>query len=135
LWKEFNIPQPAVTKLSHAYLSDLSTKSHLCADHNSTNDEVGWWKEEHFSAADMDGDGFLNLTEFNEYIFFSDYLFLNPLFFTQHLSVSLSASSFLHPADTANPKLIHWLCKEEVRYKLSLQTSPLHVCIQIHCFA
>nr|CAB3449370.1 unnamed protein product [Digitaria exilis] len=22
---------------------------------------------------------------------------------------------FLHPADTANPKLIHWLCKEEVR--------------------
>jgi Ca2+-binding EF-hand superfamily protein len=24
-------------------------------------------------------------------------------------------SSFLHPADTANPKLIHWLCKEEVR--------------------
>jgi len=49
---------------------------------------VGWWKEEHFSAADMDGDGFLNLTEFND---------------------------FLHPADTTNPKLIHWLCKEEVR--------------------
>ncbi|KAG2657145.1 reticulocalbin-1-like [Panicum virgatum] len=57
-------------------------------DHNSTNDGVGWWKEEHFSAADMDDDGFLNLTEFND---------------------------FLHPADTANPKLIHWLCKEEVR--------------------
>ncbi|CAN6271980.1 unnamed protein product, partial [Urochloa humidicola] len=57
-------------------------------DHNSTNDGVGWWKEEHFSAADMDNDGFLNLTEFND---------------------------FLHPADTANPKLIHWLCKEEVR--------------------
>jgi len=36
----------------------------------------------------MDDDGFLNLTEFND---------------------------FLHPADTANPKLIHWLCKEEVR--------------------
>ncbi|KAK3156387.1 hypothetical protein QOZ80_2AG0106650 [Eleusine coracana subsp. coracana] len=57
-------------------------------DHNSTNDEVGWWKEEHFIASDMDGDGFLNLTEFND---------------------------FLHPADTTNPKLLHWLCKEEVR--------------------
>ncbi|KAL6888925.1 hypothetical protein ACP4OV_009951 [Aristida adscensionis] len=57
-------------------------------DHNSTNDGVGWWKEEHFNASDMDGDGFLNLTEFND---------------------------FLHPADTTNPKLIHWLCKEEVR--------------------
>lgn len=29
---------------------------------------MGWWKEEHFKAADMDGDGLLNLTEFNEYI-------------------------------------------------------------------
>ncbi|XP_062223703.1 uncharacterized protein LOC133922393 isoform X3 [Phragmites australis] len=57
-------------------------------DHNSTNDGVGWWKEEHFNASDMDSDGFLNLTEFND---------------------------FLHPADTINPKLIHWLCKEEVR--------------------
>ncbi|KAL6604614.1 hypothetical protein ACP70R_043041 [Stipagrostis hirtigluma subsp. patula] len=57
-------------------------------EHNSTNDGVGWWKEEHFNASDMDGDGFLNLTEFND---------------------------FLHPADTTNPKLIHWLCKEEVR--------------------
>ncbi|CAN6237586.1 unnamed protein product [Urochloa humidicola] len=57
-------------------------------DHNSTNDGVGWWKEEHFSAADMDDDGFLNLTEFND---------------------------FLHPADTTNPNLLHWLCKEEVR--------------------
>ncbi|KAL6592206.1 hypothetical protein ACP70R_049539 [Stipagrostis hirtigluma subsp. patula] len=57
-------------------------------EHKSTNDGVGWWKEEHFNASDMDGDGFLNLTEFND---------------------------FLHPADTTNPKLIHWLCKEEVR--------------------
>ncbi|CAM0946172.1 unnamed protein product [Alopecurus aequalis] len=57
-------------------------------DNNSTNDGMGWWKEGHFSAADIDGDGFLNLTEF---------------------------SDFLHPADTASPKLIHWLCKEEVR--------------------
>ena len=36
-------------------------------------------------------------------------------------------SSFLHPADTANPKLIHWLCKEEVRYNFSLQTFPLYL--------
>ncbi|BAS77708.1 Os02g0221800 [Oryza sativa Japonica Group] len=57
-------------------------------DHNSSNDGVGWWKEEHFNASDMDGDGFLNLIEFND---------------------------FLHPADTTNPKLINWLCKEEVR--------------------
>ncbi|KAL5208849.1 hypothetical protein ABZP36_033284 [Zizania latifolia] len=57
-------------------------------DHNSSNDGVGWWKEEHFNASDMDDDGFLNLTEFND---------------------------FLHPADTTNPKLTHWLCKEEVR--------------------
>ncbi|RRT47293.1 hypothetical protein B296_00053834 [Ensete ventricosum] len=36
----------------------------------------------------MDGDGFLNLTEFND---------------------------FLHPADTNSPKLIQWLSKEEIR--------------------
>jgi Ca2+-binding EF-hand superfamily protein len=38
---------------------------------------VGWWKEEHFSAADMDNDGFLNLTEFNEYYFLSATFFKN----------------------------------------------------------
>jgi len=72
LCKEFNRPRPAMTKSSHTYLSNFSTKPCLCPDHNSTNDGVGWWKEEHFNAADMDGDGFLNLTEFNEYNFFSD---------------------------------------------------------------
>ena len=25
-------------------------------------------------------------------------------------------NSFLHPADTKNPKLLKWLCKEEIRY-------------------
>lgn len=23
--------------------------------------------------------------------------------------------SFLHPADSKNPKLLHWLCEEEIR--------------------
>ncbi|XP_052203900.1 uncharacterized protein LOC127809188 [Diospyros lotus] len=50
--------------------------------------EMGWWKEEHFNASDADGDGLLNITEFND---------------------------FLHPADTKNPKLLHWLCQEEIR--------------------
>ncbi|KAL8053194.1 hypothetical protein ABFS82_05G056400 [Erythranthe guttata] len=50
--------------------------------------EMGWWKEEHFNASDADGDGRLNITEFND---------------------------FLHPADTNNPKLLLWLCKEEIR--------------------
>ncbi|XP_078176765.1 calcium-binding EF hand family protein [Carex rostrata] len=57
-------------------------------EQNSSNDGMGWWKEEHFKAADMDGDGLLNLTEFND---------------------------FQHPADSANTKMIDWLCKEEIR--------------------
>lgn len=58
------------------------------ADNNSFGYDMGWWKEEHFNASDADGDGLLNLTEFND---------------------------FLHPADSKNPKLLQWLCKEEVR--------------------
>lgn len=68
-------------KISHGCLNDLSTKSSTCPDHNSTNDGVGWWKEEHFNASDMDDDGFLNLTEFNEYYFLSDHCSLNFSFF------------------------------------------------------
>ncbi|KAG9131826.1 hypothetical protein Leryth_016555 [Lithospermum erythrorhizon] len=49
---------------------------------------MGWWKEDHFNASDADGDGLLNITEFND---------------------------FLHPADTRNPKLLQWLCQEEIR--------------------
>ncbi|XP_058068778.1 uncharacterized protein LOC131218094 isoform X2 [Magnolia sinica] len=48
----------------------------------------GWWKEDHFNASDADGDGLLNLTEFND---------------------------FLHPADTDNQRLLQWLCTEEIR--------------------
>ncbi|PIA35410.1 hypothetical protein AQUCO_03500056v1 [Aquilegia coerulea] len=55
---------------------------------NSLGYNVGWWKEEHFNASDADGDGLLNKTEFND---------------------------FLHPADSNNPRLLKWLCKEEVR--------------------
>ncbi|OVA13258.1 EF-hand domain [Macleaya cordata] len=58
------------------------------SDNNSFGYDMGWWKEEHFNASDANGDGFLNRTEFND---------------------------FLHPADSNNPKLLQWLCKEEVR--------------------
>ncbi|GMY18593.1 reticulocalbin-2 [Fagus crenata] len=58
------------------------------ADNNSFGYDMGWWKEEHFNASDADGDGLLNITEFND---------------------------FLHPADTKNPKLLQWLSKEELR--------------------
>ncbi|CAA0814789.1 Calcium-binding EF hand family protein [Striga hermonthica] len=58
------------------------------SDSESFGYDMGWWKEEHFNASDADGDGFLNITEFND---------------------------FLHPADTNSPKLLHWLCKEEIR--------------------
>lgn len=57
-------------------------------DNNSFGYDMGWWKEEHFNASDVNGDGLLNITEFND---------------------------FLHPSDSKSPKLLHWLCKEEVR--------------------
>ncbi|XP_010924990.3 LOW QUALITY PROTEIN: uncharacterized protein [Elaeis guineensis] len=57
-------------------------------DKTFSGNDVGWWKEDHFNASDVDGNGLLNLTEFND---------------------------FLHPADSNNPKLIQWLCKEEIR--------------------
>lgn len=36
------------------------------ADNNGVGHDMGWWKEEHFNASDADGDGLLNLTEYNE---------------------------------------------------------------------
>ncbi|EEF49631.1 reticulocalbin-2 isoform X2 [Ricinus communis] len=58
------------------------------SDQNTFGYDMGWWREEHFNASDADGDGLLNITEFND---------------------------FLHPADSKNPKLLQWLCMEEVR--------------------
>ncbi|XP_076883640.1 uncharacterized protein LOC143532488 [Bidens hawaiensis] len=58
------------------------------SDSNLFGYDMGWWKDEHFNASDSDRDGFLNITEFND---------------------------FQHPADTKNPRLLQWLCKEEVR--------------------
>ncbi|XP_021735477.1 reticulocalbin-2-like [Chenopodium quinoa] len=58
------------------------------ADNNTFGYEMGWWREDHFNASDINGDGLLNITEFKD---------------------------FLHPADTKNPKLLQWLCKEEIR--------------------
>ncbi|KAA8541446.1 hypothetical protein F0562_025409 [Nyssa sinensis] len=58
------------------------------SDNTSFGYDMGWWKEEHFNASDADGDSLLNITEFND---------------------------FLHPADSNNPKLLQWLCKEEIR--------------------
>lgn len=45
----------------HIFSSDILT------DENSS-DKMGWWQEEHFNASDVDDDGLLNLTEFNEYV-------------------------------------------------------------------
>lgn len=58
------------------------------SDNNSFGYDLGWWKEDHFNASDANGDGRLNITEFND---------------------------FLHPSDSSNPKLLQWLCKEEIR--------------------
>lgn len=35
-------------------------------DNNTFGYDMGWWKEDHFNASDADGDGQLNITEFNE---------------------------------------------------------------------
>lgn len=37
------------------------------SDNSSFGYDMGWWKEDHFNAADADGDGLLNITEFNEW--------------------------------------------------------------------
>ncbi|KAK8668880.1 hypothetical protein V6N13_106326 [Hibiscus sabdariffa] len=60
----------------------------LSLDNPSFGLNMGWWTEDHFNASDANGDHLLNLTEFND---------------------------FMHPADSKNPKLLQWLCKEEVR--------------------
>ncbi|EFJ20472.1 hypothetical protein SELMODRAFT_443827 [Selaginella moellendorffii] len=67
------------------YLPHLSAEALVNA--STDHGEPGWWKE-HFDMADANGDGFLNHTEFND---------------------------FLHPEDSRNPKLHHWLRREQIR--------------------
>ncbi|KAH0931285.1 hypothetical protein HID58_008402 [Brassica napus] len=76
----------SANRVKNLTLSLRRTANYLGNDSFGYN--MGWWKEEHFNASDANGDGLLNLTEFND---------------------------FLHPADTKNHKLLLWLCKEEVR--------------------
>lgn len=115
-------------------------------DNNSFGYDMGWWKEEHFNASDADGDGLLNLTEFNEWGFhYSSSLIYNDKFFPQgkrgeksflvaillmedNCLCDLWCCSFLHPADTKNPKLILWLSKEEVRWHRFLKILFSVVC-------
>jgi len=49
-----------------------------------------WWKEEHFNASDANGDGFLDKSEFND---------------------------FLNPTDSDNPKIINLLSRQEIRQR------------------
>lgn len=58
----------------------VNCKFDLWAENNTTNDGMGWWKETHFNASDVDGDGLLNLTEFNEYGFCSYQSFFKKIF-------------------------------------------------------
>ncbi|KAH7446836.1 hypothetical protein KP509_01G078700 [Ceratopteris richardii] len=67
------------------YLPGLASEDP--ANHSMDDDESGFWKGQ-FDAADEDGDGLLNATEFN---------------------------NFLHPQDSHNPKLHQWLRKQEIR--------------------
>ncbi|KAG6601072.1 45 kDa calcium-binding protein, partial [Cucurbita argyrosperma subsp. sororia] len=61
----------------------------MAAGNNSSSGyDIGWWNEEHFNASDADGNGALDMSEFND---------------------------FLHPADSRNPKLLLWLCRDVVR--------------------
>ncbi|KAK1307287.1 hypothetical protein QJS10_CPA10g01434 [Acorus calamus] len=68
-------------------------------DSDDRSHDMGWWKEDHFNSSDLDGDGLLNRTEFND---------------------------FLHPADSKNPKLKQWLCKEEIRERDSDRDGKLN---------
>ena len=94
------------------------------SDESSFGNDMGWWKEEHFNASDADGDGLLNITEFNEWAstLITKFNFgkRETCYFVL-IGVCLSNSSILsfsfqHPADSKNPKLLQWLCKEEVRW-------------------
>ncbi|KAF8407415.1 hypothetical protein HHK36_006546 [Tetracentron sinense] len=84
---DWNLRQ-AETQVMHRTERDMELHDKNHDDNNSFGHDMGWWKEEHFNASDADGDSLLNQTEFND---------------------------FLHPADSNNPRLLQWLCKEEIR--------------------
>lgn len=54
---------------------------------DKTHGQAGWWKEQ-FTNADADGNGFLSLAEFND---------------------------FLHPEDSVNEEIQEWLAREKIR--------------------
>ncbi|XP_058743720.1 uncharacterized protein LOC131616412 isoform X2 [Vicia villosa] len=65
----------------------LSTPPQYAGADDSFGYDMRLLEEDHFNASDTDGDGRLNLSEFND---------------------------FLHPADSNNQKLQQWLSREEV---------------------
>lgn len=50
----------------HLVLYQLNTIILPSPGNDSYGYDMGWWKEEHFNVSDADGDGLLNITEFNE---------------------------------------------------------------------
>lgn len=44
----------------------LSAAFYTLTDNDSSGYDMGWWREKHFNASDADGNGLLNLTEYNE---------------------------------------------------------------------
>uniref|UniRef100_A0A0E0MYA7 EF-hand domain-containing protein n=1 Tax=Oryza rufipogon TaxID=4529 RepID=A0A0E0MYA7_ORYRU len=103
-WEEWNLEQSRADQLHRsAREMELYDKNgdgvvsygDFRAQHNESSGEVNslgfpWWKEEHFNASDADGHGFLNKTEFND---------------------------FLNPSDSENPQIINLLCKQEIRQR------------------
>lgn len=58
-----SLPSDLVTHRNH---SIKFLCGYAATDNSSFGYDMGWWKEDHFNASDIDGDGLLNITEFNE---------------------------------------------------------------------
>lgn len=56
------------TRYLYVFIFSLSLIQFMfhAPDNISFGYDMGWWKEEHFNASDANGDGLLNITEFNE---------------------------------------------------------------------